>query len=78
MGAAHVLEALPTAWSKRELFIDNLQVRNHFIIVMSRWTGLVPWEVEFRVGSSKGLPTYALFAKMRERSGPASLRQNLF
>ena len=32
----------------RELFfIDNLLVRIHFIIVMIRWTGLTPWEVEF-------------------------------
>ena len=27
--------------------IDNLLVRIHFIIVMIRWTGLAPWEVEF-------------------------------
>ena len=32
---------------ERELFIDNLLVRIHFIIVMIRWTGLAPWEVEF-------------------------------
>ena len=28
----------------RELFIDKLLVRIHFIIVMMRWTGLAPWE----------------------------------
>jgi len=32
---------------EREFFIDNLLVRIHFIIVMIRWTGLAPWEVEF-------------------------------
>ena len=32
---------------EREFFIDNLPVRIHFIIVMSRWTGLAPWEFEF-------------------------------
>jgi len=32
---------------QREFFIDNLLVRIHFIIVMIRWTGLAPWEVEF-------------------------------
>ena len=32
---------------ERELFIDNLLVRIHFIIVMIRWTGLAPWEFEF-------------------------------
>ena len=32
---------------EREFFIDNLLVRNHFIIVMSRWTGLATWEFEF-------------------------------
>ena len=31
----------------RELFIYNLLVRIHFIIVMMRWTGLAPWEFEF-------------------------------
>ena len=30
-----------------EFFIDNLLVRNHFIIVMIRWSGLVPWDFEF-------------------------------
>ena len=33
--------------AERELFIDNLLVRIHFIIVMIRWTGLAPWEFEF-------------------------------
>ena len=32
---------------EREFFIDNLLVRIHFIIVMIRWTGLVPWEFGF-------------------------------
>ena len=32
---------------QREIFIDNLLVRIHFIIVMIRWTGLAPWEFEF-------------------------------
>ena len=29
-----------------ELFIDNLLVQIHYIIVMIRWTGLAPWEFE--------------------------------
>ena len=32
---------------ERELFIDNLLVRIHCIILMIRWTGLAPWEFEF-------------------------------
>ena len=32
---------------EKEFVIDNLLVRNHFIIVMIRWTGLAPWEFEF-------------------------------
>jgi len=32
---------------ERELVIDNILVRIHFIIVMIRWTGLAPWEFEF-------------------------------
>ena len=31
----------------RELFIDNLLVRIHFIIEVIRWTGLAPCEFEF-------------------------------
>ena len=31
---------------EREFFIDNLLVRIHFIIVMSRCTGLAPWDFE--------------------------------
>ena len=34
------------AGEKREFFIDNLLVRIHYIIVMIKWTGLVPWEFE--------------------------------
>ena len=33
--------------TERKFFIDNLLVRIHFIIVMIRWTGLAPWEIEF-------------------------------
>ena len=33
--------------TEREFCIDNLLVRIHFIIVMSRWTGLAPWESKF-------------------------------
>jgi len=32
---------------EREFFIANLLVRIHFIIEMSWWTGLAPWEFEF-------------------------------
>jgi len=32
---------------QRDVFIDNLLVRIHFILVMIRWTGLAPWEFEF-------------------------------
>ena len=32
---------------EREFFTDNRLVRNHFIIVMIRWTGLASWELEF-------------------------------
>ena len=28
---------------KGDFFVDNLLVRNHFIIVMIKWTGLAPW-----------------------------------
>jgi len=37
----------PTWPPEREFFIDNLLVRIHCIIVMIRWTGLAPLELEF-------------------------------
>ena len=33
--------------AERDLFVDNLLVRTHFIIEMIRWTGLALWEFEF-------------------------------
>ena len=38
---------------EREFFIDNLLVRIHYIIVMFRWTGLAPWELEFPFSGSR-------------------------
>jgi len=38
---------------ERELFIDNLLVRIHFIIEMIRWTGLAPLEFEFTFPGSR-------------------------
>ena len=37
----------PTSRPAREFYIDNLLVRIHSIIVMTRWTGLAPWVFEF-------------------------------
>ena len=34
---------------ERELFVDNLLVRIHSIIVMIRGTGLAPWGFEYPV-----------------------------
>jgi len=42
------VEEPPHLSMEREFFIDNLLVRIHFIIVMIRWTGLAPWEIESR------------------------------
>jgi len=38
---------ISSAHREKELCVDNLLVRIHFIIVMMRWTGLAPWEFEF-------------------------------
>ena len=44
----HCRAALRPAWmGGGEIFIGNLLVRIHSIIVMIRWTGLAPWEFEF-------------------------------
>ena len=32
---------------QRELLLDNILVRIHFIIVIIRWIGLAPWELAF-------------------------------
>ena len=45
--------------------IDNVLVRNHFIIVMIRWTSLASWEIEFPVhGRLRGCGVV-----LRERGG---------
>jgi len=46
--------------AERDFFIDNLQVRIHFIIVMIRWTGLAPWEFEFPFPGSR-ISTFLFF-----------------
>ena len=38
---------ISTRKREREFFINNLQVRIHFIIVMMKWTGLTRWEFGF-------------------------------
>ena len=43
---------LRPGYGERDLFIDNLLVRFHFIIVMIKRTGVVPWELEFPFPSS--------------------------
>ena len=37
----------PLPGAEREICIDNLLVRIHFIIVILSWTGLALWEFEF-------------------------------
>ena len=37
---------------EREFFVDNLLVRIHFIIEMTWWTGLAPWEFKYLFFSS--------------------------
>ena len=31
---------------EKQFFVDNLLVRNHFIIVMIMWNGFAPWKFE--------------------------------
>ena len=56
------------AGREREFFIDNLLVRIHFIIVMIRWTGLVPWEFEFPFPGS----LTSTFFGCKQPSGPSA------
>ena len=58
--------------AEREVSIDNLLVRMHFIIVMIRWTGLAPWQFEFPFpGSltSTFLAVYAMLTCISAREG---------
>ena len=38
---------VPAEQRERDLFIDNLLVRIHFVVKMNWWTGLAPWVFEF-------------------------------
>ena len=37
----------PLGLARERLIIDNLLAPIHLIIVMIRWTGLAPWQLEF-------------------------------
>ena len=52
LGEGGVLEREDQRRDHRDVFIDNLLVRVHFIIVMIRWTGLAPWAFEFHFPGS--------------------------
>ena len=41
---------------EKELFIDNLLVRIHFVIEIIWWTGLASWEFEFPFQVALHLP----------------------
>ena len=58
----------------RDFFIDNLLVRIHFIIVMIRWTGLAPWELEFPLPGS--LTSSFLYESQMQPSPRESCSQN--
>jgi len=62
---------LMTTGNQREFFIDNLLVRNHFIIVMIRWTGLAPLEFEFPFPGS-------LASTLRVRPFSSQFKNNYF
>ena len=48
----HPPDTRATSSLARELFLDNLVVRIHFIVEIIWWTGLALWEVEFPLSSS--------------------------
>ena len=63
---------------ERELFIDNLLVRTHFIIAMIRRTGLAPWEFEFPFPGSLTSTFLRMVLTMQYRAvrdGGAGLRR---
>ena len=44
--------------TERDFRIDTLLIRNCFIVVMIRLTGLVPWELEFPFHVALHLPSF--------------------
>jgi len=62
---------------KRELFIDNLLVRVHFIILMIRWTGLAPYKFEFPFPGSL-TSTFLLGGELTIRPHGAEYRLNVY
>ena len=64
----------PLRLLEREFFIDNLLVRIHFILVMIRWTGLAPWEFEYRDDASGVVPLLLRFFQLQlQRRNPLRL-----
>jgi len=69
------MEMLLEMLIEKEFFIDNLLVRNHFIIVMIRWTGLAPWEFELPFpGSLTSTCLMEMLKCAMERVDPAGTR----
>ena len=60
-----LVQAGAPAGEERDLCIDNLLVRTHFIIETISWTGLAPWEFEFPFPGALYLPSE--YAGERER-----------
>ena len=63
---------------ERALFIDNLLVRIHLIIVMIRWSGLAPWEFEFPFPGAADTLAVGGGARERRALGRAHVRGGAF
>ena len=69
--------------TEREVYIDNLLIRIHFIIVMIKWTVLAPWEFESPFPSSRTSTflirkTQIVFTKATPSINPLVRRDNKF
>ena len=62
---------------QREIVIDNLLVRFHSIIVMTRWTGLAPWDFDFPYpgGLTSTLLACLSTEETSQETSPAPLEQ---
>jgi len=74
-GSSHTVLTRCVRSAEREFFIDNLLVRNHFIIVMIRWTGLALWELNPLFQIALHLPSY-VERRCSSRSSPAPRRSS--
>ena len=58
---------------KKKFFVDNQLVRIHFIIEMTCWTGVAPWDFEFPFSGSP-ISTFLVYKSKHDKCGGVQSR----